>query len=256
MTTGSAATGLSWLTTAEKLAKTFSQRYKLLLGSTERELSAAFEVGCLHALLKYYDEQGYTLQPQNLSPSKEYRYLTSPNGNPKNFSYVSVQGPDGEFEIRQQVRIESHVDERIRFTPDIVVVTKGADISGIKDEHYASGKRCFYRVLSSSVVAAHECKSMNPFPELLVSFLGVLVTAHEWYPDGPSASLTNGTGHLAPTLFVGGTARAFHLKMIRAMQDCYALNIICGLHEGTWALADAKNRLKWNNFSRNRSRAA
>ena len=245
MSTAPSTTTPAWLSNAVKLAKAFGEKHKLLLKSSERQLSAAFEVGSLHALLRYYESQGYTLQPQNLSSDKEYRYLTSPNGNPANFSYVSAQGYDGEFEIRQQVRVQSHVDEWIRFTPDIVVITKDAQIQKQKSKYYAHGKRAFFAVPSSSVVAAHECKSMNPFPELIVSFLGMLVTAHEWYPKGSAAELTKGFGHLAPTLFVGGTARGMHLKMILAMQACYALNIICGLHEGTWSLQDAENRLKW-----------
>jgi hypothetical protein len=84
---------------------------------------------------------------------------------------------------------------------------------------------------------------MNPFPELLVGFIGMLVAAHQWYPDGEEYKHTNEDGHLAPTPFVGGTARVLHLKMIQAMQSAYHMNILCGLHEGTWKLTDAKNRL-------------
>ena len=235
----------SWLAEANKLAIAFAKKHGHMLGLSERDLSAAFEIGSLHALLRYYESQKYILKPKNLTANGEYRYLTSPNGNPANFSYVSAKGADGLFEIRQQVRIESHVDERICFTPDIVVMVGGADIKNSKDKNYASGKRPFFRVSSADVVAAHECKSMNPFPELIVSFTGLLVVAHEWYPNGNAVKLTKGRGHLAPTLFVGGTARGLHLRMIKAMQESYAMNIICGLHEGTWGLSDAENRLLW-----------
>jgi hypothetical protein len=33
--------------------------------------------------------------------------------------------------------------------------------------------------------------------------------------------------------------------MITAMQESYAMNIVCGLHEGTWGLSEAENRLLW-----------
>ena len=49
----------------------------------------------------------------------------------------------------------------------------------------------------------------------------------------------------APTLFVGGSARGIHLRMVAAMGTAYRLNIICGLHEGTWSLVDARNRIVW-----------
>lgn len=232
-----------WLSKAELLAKDFAKKHKLVIRLTDRQLSAAFEIGSLHALLKFYESQGYKLEAKNLSDNGEYRYLTTPSGNPSNFSYVLASGQDGEFEIRQQVRVQSHINEHIAFTPDIVVLVKGAAIDDAKHPEYANGKRPFYRVSSASVVAAHECKSMNPFPELLVGFIGMLVAAHQWYPDGEGYKHTNEEGHLAPTLFVGGTARALHLRMIQAMQNAYRMNILCGLHEGTWKLTDAKNRL-------------
>jgi hypothetical protein len=236
-------TAPTWFATAEALAKAFADTHSVVMRLTDRQLSAAFEIGTLHALLKFYGSQGYALTPQNLTDEREYRYLTSPSGNPANFSYVEAVGTDGAFEIRQQVRVQSHVDEDIAFTPDIVVLLKGSAIEDSKRLDFASGKRSYYRVSSTSVVAAHECKSMNPFPELLVSFIGMLVAAHEWYPDGPEYQHTNQEGHLGPTLFIGGTARSIHLRMISAMQKAYRLNIICGLHEGTWSLIDAKNRM-------------
>jgi hypothetical protein len=232
-----------WIANAEKLANDFAKKHKLVISLTDRQLSAAFEIGSLHALIRFYESQGYELSPKNLTIDNEYRYLTTPSGNPANFSYVEAIGRDGEFEIRQQVRVQSHINENIAFTPDIVVLVKGAAIEGSKSPEFANGKRPFYRVASASVVAAHECKSMNPFPELLVAFIGMLVAAHQWYPDGSDYMPSNEGGHLAPTLFVGGTARALHLKMIQAMQNAYRMNILCGLHEGTWKLTDARNRL-------------
>lgn len=235
--------GGTWLADAEKLAAAFAKKHGVVMRVTDRQLSAAFEIGSLHALLRFYEAQGYRLEPRNLTDEGEYRYLTSPSGNPANFSWVEATGPDGEFEIRQQVRVQSHIDEDIAFTPDIVVLLKGTAVEDSRREEYASGRRPYYRVKSSSVVAAHECKSMNPFPELMVSFIGMLVSAHEWYPDGDRYRHTHDDGHLGPTLFVGGTARNLHLRMISAMQKAYHMNIICGLHEGTWSLTDAKNRL-------------
>jgi hypothetical protein len=44
---------------------------------------------------------------------------------------------------------------------------------------------------------------------------------------------------------VRGTAGGLHLRMIAAMQESYAMNIVCGLHEGTWGLFDVENRMLW-----------
>lgn len=232
-----------WLETASNLMKSFATKHKLILSKTERQLSASFEIGCLHALLNLYEKTGYAPIPLNLQ-EKCYRYLTTPSGNPANFSYIGLTGPDGEFEVRQQVRIESHIAPDIQFTPDIVVIVKGAQISGVKNSSYANGKRALFSVKSEMVVAAHECKSMNPFPELMVSFIGMLITAHKWHPDAVGIQIDK-KGHLAPTLFVGGTARALHLNMIKAMETAFKLNIVVGMHSGTWNLKAASNRFRW-----------
>jgi hypothetical protein len=236
---------VTWLANVEKLASAFATKHALLLRSTERQLSASFEIGCFHAVLEFYGLQRYTVTPAGLIDGA-YRYLTTPSGNPDNFSFIKLNGVDGNFELRQQVRIESHIDPNICFTPDLVVLAEGANITSAKRDDFAAGKRSFFKVSSIDVVAAHECKSTNPFPELLISFIGMLVAAHEWYPNGGRAELTDGFGHLAPTLFVGGTAKSLHLKMIKAMQKNYGMNIICGLHEGTWGLKDVRNRLIWH----------
>lgn len=233
----------AWLKKAQQLVAKFAADHHLVLSTNERLLSASFEIGCLHALLRSYKQQGYLLELKNLKDN-EYRYLTTPSGNPANFSYVALTGTDGEFEIRQQVRVESHVSSDIRFTPDILVLLKAATIQGVSNMDFAGGKRKLFSIKSDLVVAAHECKSMNPFPELMVSFIGMLVTAHGWYPDGSEVAPAR-TGHLAPTLFVGGTARALHLKMIAALENAYRLNIVVGMHSGTWNLKQATNRLIW-----------
>jgi len=243
VSTTSTASAPAWVATAKKLMANFAAKHKLALSATERQLSAAFEIGCLHALLRHYKRQKYELKLENLR-ANEYRYLTTPSGNPSNFSFITLTGRDGKFEVRQQVRIESHVASDIRFTPDIIVLLKDSHIDAAARADFASGKRKLFSVKSHCVVAAHECKSMNPFPELLVGFIGMLVTAHSWYPNGTDVAPSQ-KGHLAPTLFVGGSARALHLKMIAAMEESYRLNIVVGMHSGTWNLKAAKNRLVW-----------
>jgi hypothetical protein len=230
-----------WVKSVEKKAKEFAENHTLTYNKKKRELSASFEIGCFHALLNYYCGVGYAFSVENLVDG-EYRYLTTPNGNPDNFSYIILSGDDGVFELRQQVRIYSHLDGDIAFAPDIVVLFKGSEISAIRDADYASGKRPFYTVSSKSV---HECKSMVPFPELLVSFIGMFVTAHGWYKDTDDVEspLSDAGLHLAPTMFVGGTARAMHLKMIRAIERRYPVNIVVGLHQGTWNLYSNNRKL-------------
>ncbi len=235
-----------WVKGVENAIEAFAKAHKLTYARSERELSASFEIGCLHSLTDFY-EKNSTLSPKNLDHGI-YRYLTTPNGNPDNFSHVEGKVGNDAFEIRQQVRVRSHLNPDVAFTPDMVVIRKGSKIEGEKDPDYARGKRKFFFVHSTDVIAAHECKSTNPFPELLVSFLGMLVAAHEWLGGAVDRSHVDPKGaHLAPSLFVGGTASGVHHRMVKAMETSMPLNVILGLHRGTWNLLDPaikRNRIR------------
>jgi hypothetical protein len=215
----------------------FANRYATIYSKSEREISAYFEIGCLLAIIKFYESNGFVGDIKNKATDGSYRYLTTPNGNPANFSYVVMIKDNEMIEIRQQVRILSHVGSDISFTPDIVVIPHGVSLQSKKDSDYAGGKRSFFFVHSKNVIAAHECKSMSPFPELLVSFIGMLIAGHQWIEnDNLSDIISEGGGHLAPALFVGGSARSIHLRMIKGLKSAYPINIIVGMHAGTWDL--------------------
>jgi hypothetical protein len=200
--------------------------------------AAAFEIGCFHAVVNLYGKS-CRIATENLRTGS-YRYLTTPNGNPANFSYVKLehQATGEKFEIRQQVRVRASINREIQFTPDLIVLRAETNIDGGTDNDYAGGKRKYFYVDSENVIAAHECKSTNPFPELLVSFLGMLLTAHHWlkHSDMRDSIAPDGV-HLAPTLFVGGTLNMWHSRMVRALAATYPINIVTGLHAGSWDLS-------------------
>ena len=220
----------------------FARRYGSRYSKTKRELYAFFEIGCFLSLVNLYENRGCIITLQNLLKSGEYRYLTTPNGNPANFSYISLETGEYTYELRQQVRIVSHINSDIAFTPDILVIKGGSQLIGKKDEDYAGGKRQFFYVKSSDVIAAHECKSYAPFPELLISFLGALWAGHFWFSSSDCFKhISEEALHPAPTLFVGGEARIFQLKMIRAMEKEFPLNIVVGMHSGVVPLEEKIN---------------
>src|SRR5690606_33781515 len=97
----------------------------------------------------------------------------------------------------------------------------------------------------SSVVAAHECKSMTGFPELYVSFLGLTTVAHAWLEESDRGIVAPGSrGHLAPTLFVGGETSNLHRRMITALEKAFPINIVTGIYKGGWVLAKLGARVR------------
>ena len=230
----------AWLDTVKNAVETFARRHRLAVSSTKRVVSASFEIGCFHAVIEFY-RKSCSVLPQNLNSAGEFRYLTSPNGDPRNFSFVLLKHPTGNFFLRQQIRIRSHIHRDIAFTPDLVVLPSETIIGDERDADYAGGKRSVFSVSSRDVVAAHECKSLDPFPELLVSFIGMLTVAHQWM-ESPGARIEQSKKglHLAPSLFVGGLPRPFQSRMVRALEETHPINIVAGLHAGTWDLTRRK----------------
>jgi hypothetical protein len=225
-----------WLLDVERRMRAFADEHHFVYEQSARQVAASFEIGCFHALLEFYKDE-FVLLPQQLTTDGEYRYLTSPSGNPSNFSFIQMEAEDGNYELRQQVRVCSHLHGDIAVTPDLLVIAEGAEVHAKKRTDYASGKRSFFYVDSTSVVAAHECKSMVPFPELLVGFLGMLMTTHSWLEETPPQFIRRNNGrHLAPSLFIGGDARGIHLKMIEGMEKTFPINIVVGLHSGALSL--------------------
>lgn len=219
-----------WEREITRTLKKFCSAYQIVYAVKKRERAASFEIGCLHMLLSSYEQAG-KLNPENLNDEGEFRYLTSPNGNPENFSWIRLTLNEQEFQIRQQVRIASHWHKDIAFCPDIVVLKPNANIDSTLDEDFANGKRKFFTVSSDQVVSAHECKSLSPFPELLVSFVGMFQAAHQWYDPRGSLNYSSPDGnHLAPCLFIGGDSRPIQRRMIKALEEVFPINIVSGLH--------------------------
>lgn len=233
-----------WILQVNLEMQQFSQKHSLFFQKRERELCAAFEIGCFHGLVNYYESINFNCIPKNLGENDEYKYLTTPAGNPNNFSYILAKKGKTCIEIRQQVRIRSHVNKHISFTPDLVVLKNKTKIKGVLDAAYANSTKRFFSVTSKRVISLHECKSLQPFPELLISFLGMLFTGLNWYNGQNKSSIPKGV-HLAPSLFVGGTCRNLHIRMIKALQKKYPINIFHGIHSGKWGFHFPKiNKIK------------
>ncbi len=228
-------TDAAWLDKIEKVLRQFARRHRFTYAKSERVVAGAFEIGCFHSLVQYYADD-CTVSAENLQDGK-FRYLTSPNGNPDNFSYVVIKHRRTTYELRQQVRVRSSINSDIAFTPDIVVFRTRKRVKSHKDPDYANGKRTFFYVEASDLVSLHECKCMNPFPELMVSFLGMVFAAFPWATEPAFGNrIDKKSLHLAPSLFVGGSARGLHLKMVTALKASFPVNMILGMHYGTWDL--------------------
>lgn len=225
-------TGADWAVDFEKRSKHFAKRYRVAYTKSKRELFALFEIGCFQILVDEISKTGLQIVAKNLTKNGEFRYLTSPSGNPDKFSYVQVS-KDGaaKFDLRQQVRIRSHLHADITFTPDIVLLKADAKIARTTDPTYANGKRGLFAAASADVASVYECKSLNGFPELYVSFVGMVNCSR---PTNRARRRAGGV--LSSSLFVGGESSGFHVRMLLALEDAVKVNILTGVHKGGWVL--------------------
>ena len=102
-------TSSEWLSDVENMVTRFVDDHSLVYNKKQRELSASFEIGCFHALLDYYEQMQFDISVENLTSDGEFRYLTSPSGNPNNFSFVVASLGERAYEIRQQLKIYSEL---------------------------------------------------------------------------------------------------------------------------------------------------
>jgi hypothetical protein len=219
-----------WETAVLRDIELFARQHGCTYRKTERQLSAYFEIGCFLQLIRFYELNGYDAFVENLGPTGEFRYLTNPGGSPHNFSYMTFRREAEVVELRQQLRVQSHLGRDICFAPDMTVIQSGTEIPRASDRDYARGARGFFSVPSSSVIASHECKSLVPFPELLVSFLGMFIAGHSWADARDHWPEQDVSGHFAPCLFVGGSASGLHLRMIQGLREAFPINIVVGMH--------------------------
>src|SRR5512138_416637 len=80
-----------WVADVEAEMASFASSNSSILGTTERVLAAFFEIGCFLSLVEDYEHQSITVGIENLTTEGSFRYLTTPSGNPSNFSYVVLE---------------------------------------------------------------------------------------------------------------------------------------------------------------------
>lgn len=197
----------------------FLNKHSTTLSFQGSRISHYFEMTCYNDVVRFYQERGFVVEPQNLK-NGIFRYKISAAGNPENFSYFlvkkTVKEVDYNFEIHHNLSIECAHQADIFYTADISVITEGS-VERISPETYKMKRSC---CRGSNVQTFFEVKHMAPFPELLFSFTGI--------PENmlKKENRNKKVLHLAPSLLMSGRANYHGEKIKEYLQDRYDLNII------------------------------
>jgi hypothetical protein len=198
-------------------------------------ISDYFEMSAYNSVVKHYGNNGYIARPTNLIKGT-FRYKLSPTGYPENFShfevvktYTSRKGNIKKFtfEIHHNLAVASSISKGLYVTPDIAVIKQNS-IQRLNDRRYFfSGKRVYCYVENNALQTFCEVKNLNPFPELLFNYIGLLnEIKNDVFQKNHSVKRPK---HIAPSLMLSGGGN-YHVNRIRkALTRRYAINIFFGL---------------------------
>jgi hypothetical protein len=216
-----------------KEIQTFLNNYGKAINREVEKISTLFEITCYNYVIEYYVNQGFTLIPRNPKKSENFFvYKTSPSGNLTNYSYFEarkqIQTNKGlqeiSFDIRQNVPVQSNHDFDVYFTPDIVICEDKFEM--VKDFAYYHSTRWRYYLKNEGLISFAEAKHYNPFPEILVSFIGII---HELKPGLLQKKGRKNGVHLAPSLMISGRGGLPVERIKSNFEKRYMLNIFLGL---------------------------
>ena len=81
---------IPWEDQVLKAMQTFAAKFGVVYSKKEREIAAHFEIGCLLTLVEFYENSGFEGSVRNPDEKDgSFKYLTTPSGNPHNFSYMT-----------------------------------------------------------------------------------------------------------------------------------------------------------------------
>ncbi len=211
----------------------FLQKNSALFRLQGTRISHFFEMNCYNYVVKFYQNNGFTISPKNLDRGA-FKYKISAAGDPNNFSYFLVTKTIGkkkyEFEVHHNLALECAHENEIFYTADISVIKK--DSIERKQPLTYSVKRSYCR--AKDLQTFFEVKHLAPFPELLFSFTGIadnfLIMKDRIYRPK----------HLAPSLLISGRPNLHAEKIRTYLQRRYRVNIILNLFRTSSAVYSKK----------------
>ncbi|WP_284619285.1 hypothetical protein [Aquabacterium humicola] len=210
----------------------FLAQHQSLFSQQIKKTSAFFEIACYNDLVKFYENTGFAVKPENAqSRGKEFVYALSPSAKPERCSYFvatrTYQSQGGvSFEIRHNVRVQSAHDAGVFVSPDYVVINPSA-ITSVRDPNFYNGKVDYDFVPSSHVQTFAETKHYPPGPELILNFVGLV---NELLPHLMTGAVPTALPkHLGPSLFISGVGNAHHERIRDSLAKRYSINVFLGL---------------------------
>ncbi|BCV33567.1 hypothetical protein [Shewanella algae] len=209
----------------------FTTRNGAFFKQNAKRMSDLFEMSVYNDAVKYYRRKKYTISINNLMRDGTFKYKLTPAGLSENFSYFVAtkknnKQPDDVVEIHHNIKVQSHHDPHIYFTADVSVTNE----DGVTTQNQKNRKSHSF-IPSDALLTFFEVKNMNPFPEVLFSFTGILYEVKpEFVLNSSALGISTGKKHLTPSLVFSGSGGAHVESVADKLGQRYGCNIIRGLY--------------------------
>ncbi|MFV8834749.1 hypothetical protein ACNSTU_07250 [Aquisalimonas sp. APHAB1-3] len=193
-------------------------------------MSDLFEMSVYNDAVKFYRRKKYTIHAKNVMRDGTFKYKLSTSGLNENFSYfLAEKFKNGEavdsVDIHHNIKIQSSHDPHIYFSADVSVTIKDGAVT-----EKQKNKKAHSFIPSGNLITFFEVKNMNPFPEVLFSFSGIIYEIKPEFLLDPSAlDIDCGKKHLTPCLVFSGAGGKHVESVCEKLGERYGCNIIRGL---------------------------
>jgi len=203
-----------------KNAKRFTRAHGLFLRRHGPRISSLVEIAVYNSIVDYYKHFGYTATGANLGPKKSFRYKLTSSGLTENYSFFKVQKAGDTFHILHNISIQSSHHDHMYFTADVVISNR----NGATTQKLKSGRRHSF-VSREDLITFAEVKHLNPFPEVLFNFMGLVLEFMPMLVEKTCVICDSG-GQLCPIIAFTGPG-SNHTELIQEqLTKRYGINIV------------------------------
>ena len=220
-----------------KNAKKFVASHGYFLRKNGSRISSLVEMAIYNSIVQFYKTRGFQVKGENLGPRKSFKYKLTAIGLTENHSYFTARKDGLVFHILHNMLIQSAHHDHLYFTGDVVV----ADEQGATTQMQKNGRRHSF-VARDNLVTFAEVKHLNPFPEILFSFMGLVLEFMPGFVQKRFAISQSGD-YLCPVIAFTGVGSDHSELIQQSLSQRYGINIVFGT-SSTYGAVAGLNGLK------------
>jgi len=207
----------------------FVHRKGAFFKQNSKRMSDLFEMTVYNDAVRYYRRKKYSITIHNLMSDGTFQYKLSTSGLSTNFSYFVAEKTfkDGEekVEIHHNLKVQSSHDNHIYYTADVSVCRE----NGVSTQKQKNGRKHSF-IENDNLITFFEVKNMNPFPEILFSFSGIVLEVMPDFITSKKYTIGKKYKHLTPSIVFSGTGGEHVEQVADILSLRYGYNVIRGLY--------------------------